>query len=458
MTNPVITPELLCRYDRPGPRYTSYPTVPVWRADFRDEHYRHALKSASQYPERPLSLYVHIPFCIRRCAYCGCNTITEATPETIGQYLDAVHEEIRLAAEALGMRKSVAQLHWGGGTPTCLTTTQMQRLHKSITDVFSLCDDAEVAIETNPHSLRDEQLVCLSALGFNRISFGVQDLDEAVQQVCERGQSALETQQVIARARELGFQGINVDLIYGLPLQEKKAWKRTLEQIIVMNPDRIAIYSYAHLPQRFPHQRAFDGMPIPDTEDKYALFAQARQQLVEAGYVAIGMDHFSLPGDELARALDKGTLNRNFMGYTVQAAPDQIGFGLSAISDVANCYSQNAKTLEHYLSCISDGVFAVERGMQLSRDDCIRRWVIQRLMCVFDLDTALLNDIYEVDFDDYFAQELNELRAYQAAGMIQQCGPHWQVTALGAVFIRNICMVFDAYLDESQRTLFSRTI
>ncbi|HOH28744.1 MAG TPA: oxygen-independent coproporphyrinogen III oxidase [Candidatus Hydrogenedentes bacterium] len=458
MTASAITPELLARYDRPGPRYTSYPTVPEWSADFGGEQYRGALTEAAASPDIPLSLYVHIPFCPHRCAYCGCTTITAPSENLVSRYLADVTLEVEHAASLLGKRNTVSQCHWGGGTPTSLNADQMGRLFGALTDRFTFDADAEVAIETNPNSVTRAQLDLLREFGFNRISFGVQDLNPEVQRAIGRNQTAERTEEMLRYCRGLGFSGINMDLIYGLPLQTMEPWMRTLEQVAAMRPDRIAIYSYAHLSSRFAHQQALDPLPRPGTTEKYALFAAARNHLVEAGYRPIGMDHFALPGDELARSLDNRTLHRNFMGYTVRQAPDQIGFGLSAISEVSNCYAQNTKDPDLYHSALERGDLPVERGMRLSRDDVIRRWAIRRLMCAFELDLVQATALFGINCNQYFSAECVLLEAYQAEGMIDLGPEYWRVTPLGAPFIRNICMVFDAYLKSSSKTLYSRTI
>ncbi len=457
MTDTQITAALLMKYDRPGPRYTSYPTVPEWRDEFDAAAREDALSAAAQHASVPLSAYAHIPFCKSRCAYCGCNVFLNAAG-LVERYLSCLQQEIAQAAALLGVRRTVTQCHWGGGTPTFLDESQMERLFHALTAAFSFSPDAEIAIETNPASVSEKQLRCLRRLGFNRISFGVQDLDPAVQQAVCRNQTDTQTRAVIDLCRALGFRGINVDLIYGLPLQQERGWSATIDQVISMRPDRIAIYSYAHLPQRFPHQAPLDGLPRPDAPQKYALFALARQRLLDAGYHAIGMDHFALPGDELALALTRGALNRNFMGYTVQHAPDQVGFGASAISEVADCYIQNVKDAGAYCDAVEQGIAPVERGMRLTRDDVIRRWVIRRLMCAFTVDMKHFQQKFGAVFNTYFAQEMDALKYYEQEGMVAIDAERLNVTSLGAVFIRNICMVFDAYLKEQNKGMFSRTI
>ena len=373
-------------------------------------------------------------------------------------YLDSLLEEMRLAASHLGERKMLAQCHWGGGTPTHLSLVQMERLFSAITKHFTFQADAEIALETNPNTVTEETLRFLRKLGFNRISFGVQDLSPEVQGAIGRNQKEEGIRQMTEFSRELGFRGINMDLIYGLPLQRLDSWRRTLEGIIAMRPDRVAVYSYAHLPQRFEHQRVLDKLPRPGTEEKYALFVYARQELMKAGYCAIGMDHFAVPEDELALSLGSGQLNRNFMGYTVSQTPDQLGLGLSAISEIGGCYSQNTKELAVYEEALENKEFPVERGLRLSKDDLIRRWVIRRLMCTFRLDLDEVDARFQMDSEASFAAERTLLQAYEEEGMIELHERSWVLTPLGKPFIRNICMVFDAYLEGSGKTLFSRTI
>lgn len=453
-----ITPELLAKYDRPGPRYTSYPTVPEWNEDFGETAYREALSVAATQVDFPLSLYVHIPFCPQKCAYCGCTSITPGDDQVVEAYISDVIDEMRLVGEMLQGRRCVAQCHWGGGTPTYLRKDQIHRLFKAIHNNFSFNDTAEIAIETNPEAVTMEQLDTLRVLGFNRISLGVQDFNQTIQQTVGRNQTLEKTASVVQYCRNLGFTGINVDLIYGLPLQTLPTWMSTIEQVLAIRPDRVAIYSYAHLPSRFPHQQQLNGLPMPDTAAKYELFAAARQWLIDAGYYSIGMDHFALPEDELAQSLANHTLHRNFMGYTVIHAPDQIGFGISAISEIADCYAQNTKHLERYGDVLHQGRLATERGLKLTRDDLIRRWIIRSLMCRFQVDVTLANQLFTIDFTAYFAKEKKVLATFQEEGMILLNDAMWEVTPHGAPFIRNICMVFDAYLKESSKTLFSRTI
>lgn len=456
MADARITAELLAKYDRPGPRYTSYPTVPEWREDFDSEAHKTALQEA-KHSDAHVSLYTHIPFCKSRCAYCGCN-VTVSDGETVEHYLDCLRKEISLVAQILGTGRQVTQCHWGGGTPTCLNETQMQQLFSHLASTFNFSRNAEIAIETNPSSVTESQLRCLAGMGFNRISFGVQDLDPAVQQAICRNQTDTQTRAAIDLCRNLGFRGINVDLIYGLPLQQEQGWMQTIEKIVDMKPDRIAIYSYAHLPARFPHQVPLDKLLRPDAAQKYSLFALARQHLLDAGYMAIGMDHFAQPDDELAMALSKGKLNRNFMGYTVQQVPDQVGFGASAISEIADRYIQNIKEPDAYCQALKMDRLPTERGLCLSRDDVIRRWVIRKLMCSFVLDKDAFNNTFGVAFDEYFREESERLKYFEEEEMVVFGDRQVTITPLGFVFIRNICMEFDAYLTAQKKEIFSRTI
>ncbi len=454
---PEITPALLKKYDRPGPRYTSYPTAPKWHDGVGPDFYRQALAAAATQPERPLSLYVHIPFCKSRCAYCGCNVVADATAD-MDAYLDCLEKEIQAVASLLPERRTVAQCHWGGGTPTFMNVRQMTRLFEALTTSFSVLPTAEIAIETNPASATAEQLQCLRGLGFNRISFGVQDLDPGVQQAVGRCQTQAQTQEALSLCRELGFQGINMDLIYGLPLQTESGWRRTIDAIIAMRPDRLAVYSYAHLPQRFAHQKNVDALQRPDVAEKYALFAAARKQLMDAGYHAIGMDHFALPDDELAVALGKGVLHRNFMGYTVQHAPDQLGFGASAIGELDDYYVQNERDPAAYGFAITQYGYATTRGMHLSRDDIMRRWVIRRLMCTFFVDKALFQELFDLPFDTCFKDEQRLLEYYAQEGLLTIDEQGLCIMPLGSAFVRNICMAFDVYMQRDDTTMFSRTI
>ena len=453
-----VTPELLQKYDQPGPRYTSYPTAPVWRPDLTHEAYTEALQRATTDVDEPFSLYVHIPFCAERCHYCGCNVVISKKTSVSETYLNHVAVELERVAELLGDRRNVSQMHWGGGTPTYLTPEQLRVLHASITKFFTLTPDAEIALEADPRVTTTEHIHTLWDLGFNRISMGVQDLDPGVQEIIGRDQTEVETRELFDTCREVGFEGINIDLIYGLPGQTMETWADTIESVVDIRPDRLAIYSYAHLPDRLKHQRKMDA-PLPDAETKYGLFAQARNTLLDAGYRAIGMDHFALPDDELARALDERHLFRNFMGYTTVAAQEMVGVGPSAISRIGGVYAQNEKRLVYYYRHLDEGHLPTMAGCALTADDEIRGWVIQQLMCNLQLDFSQLASEFDVAYDDYFGEEDAALKPYYDDGFLARTETGLHVLPLGQVFLRNIAMVFDAYLKSTDAsTTFSRTV
>ncbi len=452
-----VTPELLQRYDRPGPRYTSYPTAPVWKEDFGDSAYREALKRAAQQHDDPLSIYIHIPFCHERCAFCGCNVIIGRKEGLADAYLDYVAREIRMAAEALGSRKRVLQLHWGGGTPTYLEPAQMRRLFETIGESFAIDPNAELALEMDPRVTTQEQIALLRSLGFNRVSMGVQDLDAEVQCEIHRNQTEEQTRSLYALSREAGFGGINFDLIYGLPGQELLRWEETIRKVIEIGPDRIAVYSYAYLPDRLRNQRHIDVDKLPKAALKLELFSAARRMFLNAGYNAIGMDHFAKPHDELAVAMRERRLHRNFMGYTVVPAPDMLGFGTSAIGEIGGCFAQNEKKLSRYYQAIDAGNFPTACGIALTQDDLIRKWVIKQVMCNFYLDFHELEAQFGVSYPTYFAAEDEALRTTLDDGFVKWEDGGLRVLPLGQVFIRNVAMIFDAYLPKVT-TQFSRTV
>lgn len=454
---------LLRKYDRPGPRYTSYPTAMEFTTAFDERAYRAHLAEAARRPADPLSLYLHLPFCESRCSFCGCLVVVTKKREVAARYLDALRREIRLLAAALRDRRRVVQYHWGGGTPTYLEPAQLQSLHRAVAAEFVLDPGAEMAIEIDPRVTTCEQVDLLRALGFNRLSMGVQDFTPEVQAAINRHQSRMQTRALFEYARRAGFGSINVDLVYGLPLQTPPAFAGTLDAVIELRPERIAVYSYAHVPWLRGNQRRIDPNALPSPALKLALFELAADRLVAAGYRQIGMDHFALPQDELAVATAQGRLHRTFMGYTTRAAPDLVGLGLSAIGDVAGAYAQNAKKLSAYYAALDQGRFAVERGHRRDRDDEIRRHVITQLMCHFRVDSVEVSRRFGVSFDTYFAQELAELGSADgpAGDGLVSVGPDGvRILPRGRLFVRSICMVFDRYLraDRAGRSLFSRTV
>lgn len=455
-----ITPELVAKYDRPGPRYTSYPTAPQFTSNFTAEDYRKALSLAAQRENEPLSLYVHIPFCEARCTYCGCNIVISPHRGPEEGYPEAVTNELELLAQALGKRRQLSQMHWGGGTPTYLTPAQCTRLFEAIAQRFTFLPTAEVALEVDPCVTTFEHLEVLRGLGFNRISMGLQDLNAQVQEAVHRVQSLELTKAMVEEARALGFSSINIDLMYGLPYQTPETFAVTAQKVVEqLSPDRVAIFSYAHVPWIKPHQRALETMPLPKGFAKFAIFAAGAQVFLNAGYRFIGMDHFAKPNDELSRALDAGTLHRNFMGYTVLPATDLIGVGLTSIGDVAGAYVQNEKILARYQRTVKSGEFPVERGIWRTQEDELRGAVIRRLICTFSLPFSWLRERFSVDPETYFAKELAELSPFVEDGLLEISNEGITVLPKGRIFIRNICMPFDTYLRrETGKILYSRTV
>jgi oxygen-independent coproporphyrinogen-3 oxidase len=455
-----VTAELLRKYDRPGPRYTSYPTAVEFNVSFDERAYRRTLSEAADAAGEPLSLYVHLPFCAQRCAFCGCMVIVTRKREVAARYLGYLQREIAMLAGALGRRRRVVQYHWGGGTPTYLDLAQMRALQEVMTRHFEIDPQAEVAVEIDPRVTTGEQIVLLRSMGFNRLSMGVQDFSPKVQAIVNRNQHESETREIFAYARAVGFRSINIDLIYGLPCQTPETFDRTLESMVDMRPERIAVYSYAHVPWLHPHQKRIDPRDLPSRELKFECFGLAIEKFLSAGYVQIGMDHFALPGDELAIARDHRTLHRNFMGYTTKGAPDMLGLGVSAIGDVRGAFAQNGKKLSSYYAALDEGRFPIERGYVLDADDRLRRYVITQLMCNFYLDRRECEARFGIAFDDYFASEVAELAAGPVAdGFLELHPDRLEVLPRGRLFIRNICMTFDRYLrHKTEQPVFSRTI
>ncbi|MBF0624731.1 MAG: oxygen-independent coproporphyrinogen III oxidase [Magnetococcales bacterium] len=455
--------ELIDRYDRSGPRYTSYPTAPHFHEGFGPQQFQDEVAaSATRDPHRPLSLYVHIPFCDTVCYYCGCNRTVTPDRSRAARYLEYLLRETVQVGNLFQRHRRVVQLHLGGGTPTYLTGEQLSRLMAGIADHFSLeePDRREFGIEVDPREMPPGTVATLGRIGFNRLSIGVQDLDPRVQKAVNRVQPEILTRRVMAEARDNGFQSINLDLIYGLPLQTADSFSRTLEQVVRnLNPDRLAVFNYAHLPQYFSPQRRINAADLPSPDEKLRILERTIHFLTGAGYVYVGMDHFAKPGDELAVSQRQGRLHRNFQGYTTHAECDLVGLGTTAISQVGESYAQNVKDLETYYRRIDAGELAVFRGLQLSRDDIIRRETIMRLICDFQLDRQRLGDRLGIDFDRYFQAERPILERMVAEGLLEEAGSLLRVTPAGRLLIRNICMAFDWYLANAAQTkTFSRTI
>jgi oxygen-independent coproporphyrinogen III oxidase len=446
-----LTETLVRRLDVPGPRYTSYPTVPEWSMDVDSTRYEAHLVAAGRNADLPLSLYFHLPFCQERCTFCGCNVVVTKDKRRADEYIERLAIEMEMAAERLGLRRSVSQIHWGGGTPTFLDEAQIERLWRKITAYFSPLPDAEIAIEIDPAVTSMRQVRLLRSLGFNRLSMGVQDFDPDVQRAINRIQTIEETRALVDEARGLGFRGINFDLIYGLPLQTAATWSKTLETVISMKPDRTAIYSFAFVPDARPHQKRLKVYGRAEGQEKLALFIDAYDAFTKTGYLPIGMDHFAREEDELARASVRRTLARNFQGYTVRAAQDVVAFGVTAIGDVGGAYFQNVAPIPKYYAAMASRRFATEKGIVLSADDHARRAIISALMCNFYVDLGSEAPAY--------GRELEALKSFEADGLVSIRGSTIEVSALGRMFVRNIAMVFDAYLTQNraQRT-FSRAV
>ena len=451
-------PELIRRYDVAGPRYTSYPTAPWFRDDFGPDDYRARAQAAD--PLRPLSLYVHLPFCATLCFYCACNKVVTKNRAHAGPYLERLAREIALQAELFGDRPSVDQLHWGGGTPTFLDAGRLEWLFARLAEVYPLRTDdrGDYSIELDPRTVDADTIGLLRRLGFNRASLGVQDLDEDVQRAVNRIQPEAVTRAALDAAREAGFRSINIDLIYGLPLQTLDSFSRTLERVIALAPDRIAVYNYAHLPDRFPPQRRIRAEDLPTPAERLSILGRAVESLTAAGYVYIGMDHFARPDDELVRARDTGMLTRNFQGYSTHGDCDIVAHGISAIGMFGDCYSQHFHDRERYYEALDAGRLPVARGLCLSSDDRIRRDVITRLMCDFALDIHSIEHRHGIVFGDYFAAESEALEPLMADGLVRWRIGRLEVTAAGRLLVRNIAMVFDRYLSRDRDTRWSRAI
>ena len=450
---------LIKKYDHAGPRYTSYPTAPQFHSGFGPDQYRE-IAQATNASGRPLSLYFHIPFCDTVCFYCACNKVVTKDRSKGGEYLGRLHKEIAMQAELFDHSRVVEQLHWGGGTPTFISHDEMRELMRVTREHFTLLDDdsGEYSIEVDPREASAETIALLREIGLNRMSLGVQDFDQRVQKAVNRLQSEQQTMEVLNAARKEGFRSISVDLMYGLPFQSVDSFKTTLDRIIDAGPDRLSVFNYAHLPERFMPQRRINPEEVPTPAEKLDILQLTIDRLSAAGYVYVGMDHFARPDDELTIAQQDGTLYRNFQGYSTHANCDLIGLGVTSIGMVGDTYSQNMRTLDEYYERIDAGELAVFRGFDLSQDDLIRRDVITRLICHFVLDFAKIEFERGIQFADYFKTELEQLQALAAAGLLELDDKGIRVLPRGRLLIRNICMVFDYYLAQKSDTKFSRVI
>ena len=456
--------DLLRRYDRPGPRYTSYPTAPQFHAGFGERELREVATASNGDPiPRRLSLYVHVPFCESPCFYCGCNRIITRDKARGEAYLARLYREIALTAGLFDRDREVIQLHFGGGTPNFLSPAQLRDVVDTLRSHFRFSDaaDRDISIELDPRFVDADDIAALGRIGFNRASFGVQDFDPAVQEAVNRIQSVEQTRAVIDACRANGFRSVNVDLIYGLPNQTPDGFARTLDTVAQMRPDRVAVYGYAHMPHLFKPQKQLDASLLPSGETKLALLQLAIEKLTAAGYLYIGMDHFALPDDELALAQARGGLHRNFMGYTTHADSDLVGLGVSAISHIGDSFSQNPRDLPSWQAALDEGRLPVFRGMRMNEDDQLRADLIQQLMCQGEIPVAALERRYAIDFAEYFALALERLAPLAEDGLVRVEEQRIVVTSRGRLLLRNIAMCFDHYLDQPATVAtprFSRAI
>ena len=455
-----IDEQLLRRFDVPGPRYTSYPTADRFVEAFGCDDYIQALEQRrAGSMALPLSLYVHIPFCESLCYYCACNKVITKHHSKSAEYLRYLSRELELQVEHFGRGYNVSQLHLGGGSPTFLSDVELSDLLDMIKRHFNLTPGGEFSIEVDPRTVTPERLQHLYQLGFNRLSFGVQDFDPTVQKAVHRVQPAEQVFALVQAARDIGFESINVDLIYGLPKQTPESFRHTLEQIQQLRPDRIALYAYAHLPTRFKPQRRILSAELPSPSEKLSMLANSLAMLGDAGYDYVGMDHFALPDDALAVAKRQGRLHRNFQGYSTQPDCDLIALGVSAIGRIGATYSQNAKTLDEYYDALDQGRLPIVRGLALNRDDILRRSVIMAIMCQGEIDFEAMGDAHLIDFKSHFARELERLGEMVAMGLVRLSDSSLEVTEQGWYFVRAIAMTFDKYLQSDQdRARFSKII
>jgi oxygen-independent coproporphyrinogen-3 oxidase len=451
----------LKKYDRPGPRYTSYPTAPIFSHAFTASDFDAEIR-ATNTPEAntDISLYFHFPFCDTLCFFCGCTMLVTRDRFRIETYLSYLKREIALVAPVLAPRRKVVQIHWGGGTPTHLSPAQIRDIAGYIRSSFHIAPDAEMSVEIDPRELTREHLEALRGAGFNRMSMGVQDFNPQVQEAVNRVQPESMTRNVFSWAGELGFTSINVDLIYGLPFQTVHSFEETVRKVVEMSPDRIAVFNYAHVPWMKPHQKLIHPEDLPTAEQKLDILKMTIERLSSGGYEYIGMDHFAKPDDELARAQREKTLYRNFQGYSTKSGADLYGFGMSSISHFENIYAQNAKTLPDYYASLDEDLLATHLGYRMTPDDRVRKFVIMRLMCDLELDTAAVERRFNIRFDEYFSRSLDALGQFVDDGLVQIAPGRIRILGAGRLLLRNIAMCFDAYLDSmaSAKPVFSRTV
>ena len=458
-TDTEISEELVRKFDKLGPRYTSYPTADRFHTQFTETTYRGYLDQRwARTDNPPLSIYIHLPFCESLCYFCACNKIITKDHARVGEYLRYLDKEMDLVASRIGKDRKTVQLHLGGGTPTFFSDDELRQLMAMVRKHFEFTPDAELGVEIDPRTVQPHTLSMLAELGFNRNSFGVQDFDPAVQQAVNRIQPLSMVEQAVLESRKSKFESINADLIYGLPKQTLESFSRTLDNLIRVSPDRIALYNYAHLPGRFKAQRLIVDSDLPSAELRLQIFLMSMRRLLDAGYVYIGLDHFSKPDDELNKARLGKTLHRNFQGYTTRSECDLIGLGVSAISKVGNSYSQAVRTVSAYYQHLDAGRLPIEKGFELSQDDVLRRDIIMTLMCSAPVEVETINREYGIDFNTYFEAELLRLKPYEEAGLITIDASAIRVTPKGRLFVRASGMVFDKYLGQPTTSTYSKLI
>jgi oxygen-independent coproporphyrinogen-3 oxidase len=450
-----ISEELIRRFDSLGPRYTSYPTADRFSDKFDEHSYIKYLQHPSS---APLSIYVHLPFCASICYYCGCNKIITKDHGRSAKYLRYLDKEMEMVASHLQGERKVMQLHLGGGTPTFLSDGELHELMNMLHKHFKFMEGAELSIEIDPRTVNPNMLSMLASMGFNRTSLGVQDFDAAVQKAVNRIQPVEMVEHAITASRAAGFLSVNFDLIYGLPKQNLHSFDKTLDEVIRLSPDRIALYNYAHLPSRFKPQRRIEESELPTAEERLQIFLMSLRKLLAAGYIYIGLDHFAKPDDELTHAQANKTLHRNFQGYTTHAECDLIGLGVSSIGKVGNSYSQSISTLDGYYERLDAGQLPVKRGFELSMDDVLRRQIIMNFMCSEPINFNAINSKYGIDFKLYFADELSKLQQYREVGLINIDSNSITVTPKGRMFVRAVGMVFDKYLQQATSAQYSKLI
>jgi oxygen-independent coproporphyrinogen-3 oxidase len=449
--------ELITRYDKPGPRYTGYPMPPAWNDHLEESVLLEAIEAVSDQDDH-LSLYIHLPFCKRRCSYCGCNVVISPQYDPVKSFLETLDKEADLWKKFLVKPRKIIQMHWGGGTPNYLNSSDLSKVFYSISSRFQILPNAEVSIEIDPTFLTEDQLPTLKDIGFNRVSFGVQDMDPEVQELITRGQTADQTIKAIQQAKSLGFKGINIDLVYGLPGQTLNSFEITIKKMIELKPSRLAIYGFAYLPSLLPFQKSIPPEKLPQASERLNLLLMASDMLEKAGYVSIGMDHFSSPSDDLTIALNAGKLGRNFMGYAPHVGEHMVSMGPSAISNIGNVYHQNNKNLNQWTQSISEGHFAMSKGIKCTPDDLLRRWVIHTLMSEFKLIWSDFEAKWKIDGKAYFRNEIEALNAEVEYGTVLITNDKIEISEIGKRFIRNLVMPFDRYLTNISKSKFSQTV